>query len=80
MALLQEFSKFFVTETHTHTHTHYTHTHTGPITLPLRKRGVIKHEELLVSYDVISAFAACTCTPDKVLEINVEMGNEEKNT
>ena len=34
MALLQEFSNFLATDRHTHTHT-------GPITLPLRKRGVI---------------------------------------
>ena len=32
------FARVLGTDRHTHTHTH---THTGPITLPLRKRGVI---------------------------------------
>ena len=40
MALLREFSKFLGTDRHTHTHT-------GPITLPLRKRGVMKGTKVL---------------------------------
>ena len=34
------FARVFKIFSHRQTHTH-THTHTGPITLPLRKRGVI---------------------------------------
>ena len=48
MALLRGFSEFLVTETHTHTHTH-----TGPITLPLRKRGVITGLARLALIDYI---------------------------
>ena len=56
MALFQEFS---VTDRQTHTHTH-----TGLITLPLRKRGVMKGTE--VPNPRRSSACDCTCVLTKI--------------